>query len=154
MTKQSNKPSLKRKKREASIAVYHVNGNYLSNCSRLRAEQMVAREKARWIGEDTLELLIDKRMAKEIRKKVLIRDGYTCYICDKTVKAPVVGKSEDDDLTYDHVVPRAQGGSDLEDNLAVCCADCNKDKADLNPEQYVVYKYIQAYLLLGGYKIE
>jgi hypothetical protein len=30
----------------------------------------------------------------------------------------------------DHVVPRSQGGSDDEDNLALCCPTCNLHKSD------------------------
>lgn len=35
-----------------------------------------------------------------------------------------------EDLTADHIVPKARGGSDSKDNLAVLCRACNARKRD------------------------
>jgi 5-methylcytosine-specific restriction endonuclease McrA len=40
-----------------------------------------------------------------------------------------------DELTLDHVVPRAQGGQSRWDNCVLACMACNKRKADRTPEQ-------------------
>jgi 5-methylcytosine-specific restriction endonuclease McrA len=54
---------------------------------------------------------------QQLRKRVMIRDLYVCQIklpgC--TVLASVA----------DHIVPREQGGTDLEDNLRAACARCH-----------------------------
>lgn len=52
------------------------------------------------------------------------RDGRACRYC---------GAKED--LEIDHVIPRAQGGRDTEDNLVVACAACNGRKGNRTPEQ-------------------
>jgi 5-methylcytosine-specific restriction endonuclease McrA len=40
-----------------------------------------------------------------------------------------------DELTIDHVVPRAQGGVSSWENCVLACVACNKRKADRTPEQ-------------------
>jgi hypothetical protein len=135
---------------EKPIGVYQVDGIYLSHCSRKRAAQMVHRRKARWIGPDQVELLITNLEEKKIRRRVLERDGYLCYICE-TIIDPNADRFSDKELTYDHVIPRTHGGTDYEENLSVCCRECNRDKADRTPEQYTLYLYTKV-LRLGGYK--
>jgi 5-methylcytosine-specific restriction endonuclease McrA len=39
------------------------------------------------------------------------------------------------DLTYDHVVPRAQGGKTTWENIVSCCIACNNRKSDRTPQQ-------------------
>lgn len=34
-----------------------------------------------------------------------------------------------ENLTIDHIVPQAKGGSDFIDNVCCCCESCNRDKA-------------------------
>jgi hypothetical protein len=60
---------------------------------------------------------------QRLRFRVLNRDGFTCRYCGRA--APTV------ELVVDHVVPRAAGGTDTEDNLVTACVDCNAGKADL-----------------------
>ena len=40
-----------------------------------------------------------------------------------------------EELTIDHVVPRAQGGVSSWTNCVLACIDCNKRKADRTPQQ-------------------
>lgn len=62
-------------------------------------------------------------MALSVRTRfeVFKRDDFTCRYCGK--KSPEVV------LEVDHIVPRAEGGSDDEMNLATSCWDCNHGKA-------------------------
>ncbi len=39
------------------------------------------------------------------------------------------------ELTYDHVVPRSQGGKTVWDNIVTACQECNGRKAGRTPEQ-------------------
>ncbi|MCA9163014.1 MAG: HNH endonuclease [Pirellulaceae bacterium] len=61
------------------------------------------------------------------RRNIFKRDHYTCQYCGKQPGA--------DELTVDHVVPRAQGGESRWDNCVLACVDCNARKADRTPDQ-------------------
>lgn len=51
------------------------------------------------------------------RFNVFLRDSFTCQYC---------GSHED--LTFDHVVPRAHGGKTCWENVVTACAPCNLEK--------------------------
>ena len=55
------------------------------------------------------------------------RDNYRCMYCG--------AKFSHAELTRDHVVPRAQGGRDIWENVVAACSRCNHFKADRTPEQ-------------------
>ena len=61
------------------------------------------------------------------RVNIYGRDRYTCQYCGAKKSISV--------LTYDHVVPRAQGGKTTWTNIATCCEDCNRKKANRTPAQ-------------------
>ena len=61
------------------------------------------------------------------RRNIFKRDHYTCQYCGAQ---PGI-----EELTLDHVVPRAQGGQSRWDNCVLACMACNKRKADRTPEQ-------------------
>lgn len=79
-----------------------------------------------------------------IRFEVFKRDGFTCQYCGC--------KSPDVVLECDHIVPRAEGGSDDIINLRTSCWACNSGKSD-NPLSEVVTgedPHDRAILLLEG----
>ena len=60
------------------------------------------------------------------RFRILQRDRFRCRDCGAT--------SQDARLTIDHVVPRAEGGTNDPRNLVTACIECNNGKAnDLTP---------------------
>jgi 5-methylcytosine-specific restriction endonuclease McrA len=61
------------------------------------------------------------------RRNIFKRDHSTCQYCGV--------QPGSDELTIDHVVPRAQGGVSSWENCALACVACNKRKADRTPEQ-------------------
>lgn len=61
------------------------------------------------------------------RINVYGRDDYKCQYCG--------AKCGMSDLTYDHVVPRSQGGKTVWENIVSCCVRCNSRKAGRTPEQ-------------------
>lgn len=69
-------------------------------------------------------------VSRRLRFEVLRRDGHACRYCGRT--APEV------QLTVDHVVPVALGGSDDPTNLVAACSDCNGGKSASNPDAAVV----------------
>ena len=68
-----------------------------------------------------------KKAIKFTRENVLARDNSKCQYCGTTVERY---KS-----TYDHVVPRAQGGKTIWENVVIACMDCNQKKGSKTPEQ-------------------
>lgn len=60
------------------------------------------------------------------RRNVAKRDHYTCQYCGAQPGA--------EDITVDHVVPRAQGGASSWTNCVAACIRCNARKADRTPE--------------------
>ena len=61
------------------------------------------------------------------RRNIFKRDRYVCQYCG--------GQPGSEELTIDHVVPRAQGGESRWDNCVLSCVDCNHRKADRTPVQ-------------------
>ena len=61
------------------------------------------------------------------RRNIFKRDRYTCQYCGI--------QPQPEDLTIDHVVPRAQGGQSTWENCVLACIRCNHRKADRTPEQ-------------------
>jgi hypothetical protein len=70
-------------------------------------------------------------VAQRVRFEVFARDGYQCGYCG----AP---GTDDAQLTVDHVVPRAAGGTDKPTNLLTACSPCNNGKADRHPEAQLI----------------
>lgn len=57
------------------------------------------------------------------RQLVGERDGFICRECGVT-----------EDLTLDHVIPKAWGGSNAIGNLQLLCSPCNNKKGDSLPD--------------------
>lgn len=55
---------------------------------------------------------------------VLRRDGYVCAYC-----------GDNNAISVDHIIPKAQGGHDLWENTCAACQPCNYRKADRTPEE-------------------
>ena len=91
------------------------------------------------------------------RRNIFKRDRYTCVYCGRQGRSHLGETSRSgergsntpphdkgdrprrqpgmEELTLDHVIPRAQGGESRWDNCVLACLDCNKRKADRTPEQ-------------------
>ncbi len=61
------------------------------------------------------------------RANVLARDRHRCQYCGQRFPSA--------ELTYDHVVPRSQGGRTTWENIVMACVDCNRRKANRTPAQ-------------------
>lgn len=68
-----------------------------------------------------------KRAIKFSRQNVYARDRARCQYCHMRVSR--------DGWTYDHVIPRAQGGKTTWENVCVACVTCNQRKGGRTPEQ-------------------
>ena len=58
------------------------------------------------------------------RFNVFLRDGFICQYC-----------GSGSDLTFDHVLPRSQGGTTSWENIVAACAPCNLRKGGRTPRQ-------------------
>lgn len=85
------------------------------------------------------------------RFNVFVRDGHRCQYCGEKFPAQ--------DLTFDHVIPRCDGGQTTWENVVAACRPCNvdKDRMHLKPLrvprkptaaelQYAKQGYPQGYL--------
>ena len=61
------------------------------------------------------------------RRNLFKRDKYVCQICSRQPGL--------EELTIDHVVPRAKGGISSWENCIVACVSCNRKKADFLLEE-------------------
>ena len=57
---------------------------------------------------------------KFCRRSILLRDRFRCQYCGDRFNA--------DELTFDHVIPRAAGGQTVWDNILSACVSCNATK--------------------------
>ncbi len=70
---------------------------------------------------------VQRRGVKFSRANVLARDAFACQYCGR--KAPPR------ELTFDHVVPRSQGGRTTWENIVTACRRCNGKKGGRTPDQ-------------------
>ena len=61
------------------------------------------------------------------RVNIYARDNYRCQYCGR--------RANISELTYDHVIPRSQGGKTEWTNIVSCCYDCNRKKGGRTPHQ-------------------
>lgn len=74
-------------------------------------------------------LVTNKKRIKFSRENVYARDSHTCQYCGVHL-----GKNFKS-MTWDHVIPRAQGGITKWDNVTTACFSCNQKKGNRTPEQ-------------------
>lgn len=59
------------------------------------------------------------RKLDRIRRRVLLRDEYTCRVCGRVSV----------DLVIDHIVPLHLGGPESDENRQAICCDCHAAKS-------------------------
>ena len=62
-----------------------------------------------------------------IRNYLLEKHGRKCFYCDK----------EASNFEVEHMIPKAKGGSNRIDNLALSCHSCNQKKGTLTAEEFI-----------------
>lgn len=66
------------------------------------------------------------------RFNLFLRDRFACQYCGSP-----------DELTFDHVVPRSQGGRTSWDNIVTACAPCNLHKGGRTPREAGMKPYCE-----------
>jgi 5-methylcytosine-specific restriction endonuclease McrA len=69
-----------------------------------------------------------KRKVEFSRTNVFLRDDYQCQYCGLVTTAPA--------LTFDHWVPRAEGGKTNFENIVTACKPCNHKKQTQNQKRW------------------
>ena len=64
----------------------------------------------------------NKKRIRFSRQNVLARDHFKCVYCG--------AKGKDNELTFDHVIPKSKGGKTCWENIVISCVPCNHKKAD------------------------
>jgi len=71
------------------------------------------------------DFIVQDRAPAFTRFNLFLRDAFTCQYCG------VSGR----DMTFDHVLPRSQGGRTTWENIVTACAPCNLRKGGRTPRQ-------------------
>lgn len=71
------------------------------------------------------------------RFNVFLRDRFACQYCGQGFPT--------DELTFDHIVPRARGGRTTWENVVTACARCNLTKGCRLPVESGMYPRIRPY---------
>lgn len=79
-----------------------------------------------------LRMLMPARIKRKVpvkftRLNIFTRDGWKCQYCGE--------KFSSEELTFDHVVPVAQGGRKSWENIITACVECNSRKEGRTPQQ-------------------
>jgi len=87
------------------------------------------------INKDDKHIARERAKAKALRKSQWwqnkLNEGI-CHYCGKQYPR--------DELTMDHIVPVARGGTSTKGHVVPCCKPCNSDKKYLTPVEILLRK--------------
>lgn len=63
---------------------------------------------------------------RKLREKLYKKQNGLCYICGLTMS--ITNPKSTAYATFDHVIPRIQGGVEAQKNLRLACSRCNHKK--------------------------
>lgn len=65
---------------------------------------------------------------KKLKTNLFLKQNYKCWYCgDRTF-----GRQ----FEFEHQTPKSQGGKFDKRNIVLACEPCNREKADMNVEEY------------------
>jgi 5-methylcytosine-specific restriction endonuclease McrA len=76
-------------------------------------------------------------LTKEQRKRFLrsIDDGLRCHYCQGNMDYRK--SSSASYATWDHIIPKIEGGADTQENLVVACFKCNQKRGSTNYQKFM-----------------
>lgn len=115
------------------IAVFDIDGNFLSCCSRKRAKKVIKNKKGYYVEDRVLVLKKSKTKQAKERHEVIEESKRVCYICSKKIP-------NKETATVDHVIPKSRDEfADNKFNMKCCCGRCNTDKSNKTLYEYIQY---------------
>lgn len=72
--------------------------------------------------------MLKQHIPRNLRQRVIERDGLRCVYCDEDLS--------DAEIHMDHVIPESQGGETTYNNLQVTCRKCNLAKGVLTESEF------------------
>jgi hypothetical protein len=63
-----------------------------------------------------------RTIPRDVMLKVVRRDNHICQLCHQYVP--------DDEIEFDHIIPRSKGGPTSVENVRLLCRSCNRKKSD------------------------
>jgi 5-methylcytosine-specific restriction endonuclease McrA len=94
------------------------------------SDQLIRSASSEWKLPSVIRQLSKFRRKGKVqfsRINIYMRDAWVCQYCRE--------KKQTKELTFDHVLPRAQGGKTNWTNIVTACRPCNSRKEDKTPEQ-------------------
>lgn len=93
--------------------------------SRSKASKKWERNNKEWIKEYARKYRLEHPEKTPLRQRfeILKRFNFKCQYCGRN--------SQESVLEIDHIVPKAKGGLNKNENLTVACRECNVGKSDV-----------------------
>ncbi len=81
----------------------------------------------------------EHRIRRAWLERHMVTQNGRCAYCNVSIRTDLRAGWHDNRATIDHVVARARGGTDTEDNTVAACAACNVAKADTSKEAFLAH---------------
>ena len=76
-------------------------------------------------------MAVQRHTTRRNRHRRTIAQGQPpCHLCGQEINYDAESHLDPESFTIDHIIPIAQGGADVIDNLAACHRRCNRAKGD------------------------
>lgn len=95
----------------------------IGSCARRRLRKQLGLQGSGRYGNN-------RRKLRYLRDLAFKRQRGKCFYCHVDMIQPQDGLELPNMATADHLLPRAEGGADVECNVVAACLECNNLKAD------------------------
>lgn len=131
------------------INVVDNKGNILNPCTSRVAWVLVKRNRAIWLDDISIKIILTKAQIKDNKKAAIERDKRICHYCGKYIPPT-------ETATADHIIPRTINKDDIcgyddLDNLVCACVSCNRHKDRTPYNEYVRYRITALSAILSLY---